>query len=127
MVSNALNHIIKYTHKLIEAPTCCKELKAEAEAWLKSLDTEEQPEQTRKFIDALEECIVPIRDLIRLAQSEPGIVYFGEEEAEKIAQHAMKIEFEGAKYCDCPACSAVEEILKKKELLNLMCCPTDIC
>ncbi len=40
-----------------------------------------------------------------------------EEAAKGIAAHAMEIKEKGALYCDCPACAAVEAILKKKELL----------
>ena len=33
------------------------------------------------------------------------------------AAHAREIKAAGAKYCDCPACAAVEAILEKKDLL----------
>ena len=41
---------------------------------------------------------------------------FGDK-APGVAEHARQIKAEGAKYCDCPACAAVEAILAKKEEL----------
>ena len=40
---------------------------------------------------------------------------FGEEKAKDVAAHAKEIKAAGAKYCDCPACAAVEAILDKKD------------
>ena len=35
----------------------------------------------------------------------------------KLAEHGKEIKAAGAKYCDCPACAAVEAILSKKDEL----------
>ena len=40
--------------------------------------------------------------------------YFGEK-APEVAAYGREIKAAGAKYCDCPACAAVEAILAKKE------------
>ncbi len=52
--------------------------------------------------------------LIAFAGSETGAQVFGDE-APNVAAHARQIKAAGAKYCDCPACAAVEAILAKKD------------
>ena len=50
------------------------------------------------------------------AESEMGAKVFGGAEAAKgVAEHGKAIKAAGAKYCDCPACAAVEAILEKKD------------
>ena len=59
---------------------------------------------------------MPVDNLIAFAESETGAKVFGGEEAAKgVAEHGRQIKAAGAKYCDCPACAAVEAILEKKE------------
>ena len=58
---------------------------------------------------------MPIDQLIGFAGSAKGEEYFGADAAKGIAVHAREIKAAGAKYCDCPACSVVEDILRKKE------------
>ena len=40
---------------------------------------------------------------------------FGPEKTKEVAAHAKEIKAAGAKYCDCPACAAVEAILARKD------------
>ena len=68
-----------------------------------------------KYIDELEADIMPIDNLISFAGSEAGAALFGADTAANIAVHAKEIKAAGAKFCDCPACAAVEAILEKKE------------
>ena len=54
--------------------------------------------------------------LIAFAESEAGVkVFGGEDAARKVAAHGREIQAAGGKYCDCPACAAVEAILAKKD------------
>lgn len=114
MDKEKLNNIILRTHELIEAPTCCQELKVAAQKWLDAVGTENEEAETKKYFLELEEDIMPIDQLIAFADSKAGAEYFGEETAQNIATHAKDIKDAGAKYCDCPACAAVEAILKQK-------------
>ena len=43
--------------------------------------------------------------------------YFGAEKAAQIVEHAEQIKAAGARYCDCPACAIVAQILEKKDAL----------
>lgn len=77
-----------------------------------------EEEETKKFIAEMEEDIIPIDGLIASAESDAGAkVFGGPEKAKGVAEHGREIKAAGAKYCDCPACAAVEAILSKKEEL----------
>lgn len=112
-----LEYVTQKTHELINAPTCSSETKAAAQAWLDAVGTENEAAETKKYIDELEEDIMPIDGLIGFAESDAGAQVFGADKAKDVAAHAKEIKSAGAKYCDCPACAAVEAILEKKELL----------
>ena len=103
--------------ELIAAPSCSAEAKEAAQAWLAAVGTDKQAEETKKFIAEMEEDIIPIDGLIAFAESDAGAkVFGGAEKAKGVAEHGKEIKA-GAKYCDCPACAAVEAILSKKDEL----------
>lgn len=81
------------------------------------MGSEEEAAETKKYIDELEEDILPIDGLIGFAESEHGIKVFGADAAKNISEHAKKIKAAGEKYCDCPACAAAVAILEKKDSL----------
>ena len=83
--------------------------------WLDVIGTDNQLAETKKYIAELEADIMPIDGLIAFANSEMGVKVFGEEMAKNVLAHAQDIKAKGAKYCDCPACKAVADILAKKE------------
>lgn len=116
MNKEVLDFTVEKTHELMNAATCSNEAKAAAQAWLDSVGTEQETTETPKYIKELEADIMPIDNLISFAESNAGSEVFGEN-APKVAAHAKEIKSAGSKYCDCPACSAVEAILKKKEEL----------
>ena len=108
---------VEKTRQLIQAPTCSSETKAAAQKWLDAVGTDAEKSETKKYIDELEADIMPIDQLIGFAQSEKGVEYFGADTAAGIVAHANEIKAAGAKYCDCPACAIVAEILEKKDAL----------
>ena len=65
---------------------------------------------TKRYEEELEADLVTVDDLIALANSDLGKQIFGEKAAQ-VAAHGEKIKAAGARYCDCPACKAVEAIL----------------
>lgn len=109
--------IIEKTRQLIAAPTCSAEARAAAQAWLDAVGTDREAAETHKYVEELEADIMPIDQLIAFAESDGGKGYFGADTAAGIAAHAREIKAAGAKYCDCPACAAVEAILAKKDSL----------
>lgn len=117
MDKEVLNYVVEKTHELVDAPTCSSETKAAALAWLDAVGTEGEAAETRKYIEELEEGIMPVDNLIGFAESEAGAQVFGADKAKEVAAHAREIKAAGARYCDCPACAAVEAILEKKDLM----------
>lgn len=119
MEKAVLDYVVEKTKALIDAPTCSAETKAAAQAWLESVGTDKKAAETKKYVEELEGDIMPIDMLIGFAESEGGASVFGADKAKEVAAHAREIKAAGAKYCDCPACAIVEEILEKKaELLS---------
>ncbi len=114
MKKEVLDFVAEKTKELIDAPTCSQEAREAAKAWLDAVGTDKEQEETKKYIAELEEDIVTVDGLIAFAESEAGAGVFGEK-APDVAVHGREIKAAGAKYCDCPACAAVEAILSKKE------------
>lgn len=117
MNKNVLDYVVEKTNELIGASTCSEETRAAAQAWLDAVGTDREAEETRKYVEELEADIMPIDSLIGFAESEHGAQVFGVDKAKDVAAHAREIKAAGAKYCDCPACAAVEAILGKKDIL----------
>ena len=114
MNPKVLKELTEKTRALIDAPTCSSETKEAAKRWLDAVGTDAEAAETERYFAELEEDIMPIDTLIAFAGSEQGISYFGAEAAAGIAAHAKEIKAAGARYCDCPACAIVEEILRQK-------------
>ena len=115
MDKETLAKVVSQTRELLDAPTCCQELKDVANEWLKALGGENEESMTEKYIAELKEDIMPIENLIAFAGSPAGEDYFGIETAKGIVAHGQEIQAQGAHYCDCPACALVESILKQLE------------
>lgn len=115
MTKDVLNYVTAKTLELMDSPTCCADAKEAARMWLNALGTDNEAEMTKNYLAELEEDIVTIDGLIAFTGSEAGVSCFGAEKAADIKAHAEEIRESGAKYCDCPACSLVAEILEKKE------------
>lgn len=109
-----LDYVAEKARALLEAPTCSAEAKAAAQAWLDAVGTDREAEETKAFLQELEEDIVTIDDLIAFAESPQGKGVFGEG-APGVADQGRQAKKAGAKYCFCPACAAAEAILVKKD------------
>lgn len=117
MCQNEKTYVIEKTKELLAAASCCAEAKAAAQNWLDAIGTEEEAKAAEAYVKELEADIMPIEGLLAFANSEMGVKVFGAETAAQIAVHAEERKAAGEKYCDCPACAAVEAILEKKEVI----------
>lgn len=118
MSRETVEYVVEKSRELMAAPSCSKEAKEAAQAWLDAVGTEREAEETKKYIAELEEDIVTADGLTAFAESEAGAAVFGgAEAAKKVAEHGRELTAAGKQYCDCPACAAVEAILAKKEEL----------
>ena len=88
---------------------CCAEAKAVCREWLDAVGTDKEAETTKKLFAEVEADIMPVDTLIAFAGSEAG-----EEVAKNVLTHAEEIKKNGAKFCDCPACTACAAIIAKK-------------
>ena len=110
------NSMIEKVNALIAAPSCCAELRAVAEEWLKAVGTEGEKEASAKLIAELEEDVCTLDDVI-LFESEDAVRFFGAEGAKEKADAAKQAKADGGIYCLCPACQAGASILAEKESL----------
>lgn len=117
MEKELLNFVVEKTHELMNAPTCSSETKTTAQTWLNSIGTDNETAETKRYIYELAADIMPIESLIGFAESDEGAQCFGAGKAKIVAAHGKEIQSAGMKYCDCPACAAAEEILKKKDII----------
>ena len=99
MEKAVLDFVVEQTNALIAAPTTAAECKAAAEAWLAS---DKGEAANKAYIAELEADIMPLDGLIAFAESPAGA-------------HGRDLKAAGKLYCDCPACTACEAILGKKD------------
>ena len=107
-------YVAEKAKELMDSHTCCAEAREAAKAWLDALGTDREAEAAENLIAELPGDLMPVEQLIAFAESEAGSGVFGDKAGE-VAAHGKAIKEAGGKYCDCPACVAVEAILKKKE------------
>ena len=103
--------------ELIGAPSCCAELKAVGEDWLKAVGTAEEKAMSEKLIAELEADVQTIDEVIDLFSSPVGEKIVGAETAAQMVAHFKEVKAAGGKWCDCPACKAGREILDNREVL----------
>ena len=102
------------TKEILNAGSCCPELKEMAEKWLAAEETTDEKAVTEAYLQELSEDVLPIDALISFASSEKGAEVFGAEQAKSMAEAGKASKANGGKYCICPACSAGGAILDKK-------------
>ena len=112
---NKTEAMIEKVKALVNARPAVRRAKEAANNWLEAVNTKKQDEAAKKLIEEIAADIIPIDGLIAFAGSEDGKKIFGAEKAAGIEAHAKKIKAEGARFCDCPACTAVAAILADKE------------
>ncbi|EHF01720.1 hypothetical protein HMPREF1008_01344 [Olsenella sp. oral taxon 809 str. F0356] len=76
------------------------------------IDDEALDAQTKLLLDALDEHHTTIDEVIAFA-SGPARELFGEEAAGQLLVHQQERKAEGARYCDCAACTAAQELLAR--------------
>ena len=115
MEKKVLEYVKNETENLLKAPSACKEVKEMATKWKNSIGGADELLVAKEYIKELEEDIEGIDDLVAFACSPVAEKVFGKEGAEGFKAHALELKKSGAKYCDCPACTACYNILSKKD------------
>jgi ornithine carbamoyltransferase len=108
-------YLIKESKALLDVSFACPEAKAVCKDFLAKAGTNEEDEAALSMIDELKEDVEKIDDLLAFASSSHCEKAFGEEEAKNFLKRAEELKKSGAKYCDCPACTAALEIISKEK------------
>ena len=103
--------------EVLAAPSCCPELKEAAQTYLDVLDTPDEKEAGKLLAAELEEDVQSIDDTLAFFSSDEGKAIFGAEAAAAMVEMGKKIKAAGGKICFCPACTAGQAILDKKDVL----------
>ena len=93
MDAKTVEFVTAKTHDLMAAPSCNPTLKTAAQAWLDAAD---------------KDAAAPA-----FAASEHAVQIMGADAAKQLLAHAKDIQAKGAKFCDCPACTADLAILRE--------------
>ncbi|BBF44852.1 methyl-accepting chemotaxis protein [Lachnospiraceae bacterium KM106-2] len=111
------NSMVLKVNELMATPSCCAELKEAGQKWIDAIGTDQEKESANNLIKEISADILLVDDVINFTKSSMAAEQFGAERAKKIAKHAEEIKAAGAKYCDCPACTAGLEILQHKDVI----------
>ena len=109
--------LVKIAKQLVAASSCCPELKVATQRWLDAIGTAEEKEEAHALVLELMEDVSPIDHTIQFFESEQAVQMFGAEQAQAMAAHAREMQASGAKWCDCPACTAGVILWKNAESL----------
>ena len=117
MEKNTLDFVTEKTNDLIHAPMCYSGLRTAAQNWLKAVGGPNEADAMKKYMAELEADVETVDQALQFALSPKAVEVCGEDGAKKLTAHLKAIKAAGAKYCDCPACSAGAAILEKKSEL----------
>ena len=109
--------LVQTAKQLIASPSCCLELKTVTQRWLDSIGTPEEKAFAHDLVQELMEDVNTLDNTIQFFESEQAVQMFGTEQANAMAAHAREMQSSGAKWCDCPACTAGVILWKNAEFL----------
>lgn len=110
MDAKTVEFVTAKTHDLMAAPSCHPTLKTAAQTWL---DATDKDAAAPAYIEALKQGVSTIDELLDFAASEHAVQIMGDDAAKHLLAHAKDIQAKGAKFCDCPACTADLAILRE--------------
>jgi len=105
-------YIIQKTMEMTADYTCCDEVKAAAKAWMDARGTDRETAAWDAYLAELAAGVQPIEAVLEFSGSPKAEKLFGEDYARELHAHYLESQAAGAKYCDCPACSAAMKILE---------------
>ena len=99
--------------ELLAAGSSSATTREAAQGWKDAIAAgKDADEATKALLDAIDQHHTTIDELIAFAGGAAKDV-LGEEVAAGMLAHALEIKEQGAKYCDCAACTATHELLAK--------------
>lgn len=114
MEKELFDYVAERADILIASGASTQVTKDAAQAWKDAVAADEAAadEATVALLDILEGRPTTIDGVIAFAQG-PAVAMFGEEGAAQFLAAQLKRKEEGAKYCNCDACTAASELLAK--------------
>lgn len=114
MEKELFDYVAERAEILSKANSSTQVTKDAASAWLEAVAADEAAadEATVKLLDILEGRPTTIDGVIAFAEG-PAASMFGEEAAAQMLAAQRERKEQGAKYCNCEACSAASELLAK--------------
>ena len=109
--------IVEKVKEVIAAPSCCMELKDAAQKYLDALDTPDEKAAGKLLVAELEEDVQSLDDTMEFLNSAAAVDILGAEAVASMVETGKKVKAAGGKICFCPACTAGQAILDKKEVL----------
>ena len=103
--------------QLVDAPSCCGELKEVAQEWLEKCDTDELTDMTKKLIARLKLDVCTPQQTAVFFGTTTAKHMFGEEKAAAMQKHAEERTAAGEPYCDCAACEPGGVLLIHEDFL----------
>ncbi len=99
---------------LLNASSSSEETIAAAQAWKDAVaaDASAADAATETLLDAIDRNHATAEGTLAFAESDEGKQLLGEEAAAQLAAHQRERIAQGAKWCDCPACTATHELLR---------------
>jgi len=99
--------------ELLAASSSSQETRDAAQGWKDAIAAGADADAaTKTLLDIIDRHHTTIDELIGFAQG-PAKDLMGEETAAGMLTHALEIKAQGAKYCDCAACTAAHALLAK--------------
>ena len=117
MAKKERDFIVEKVKEVIAAPSCCMELKDAAQKYLDALDTPNEKAAGKLLVAELEEDVQSLDDTMEFLYSDAAKEILGAEAVASMVETAKKVKAAGGRICFCPACSAGQAILDKREAL----------
>lgn len=113
MDKELFDYTAQKVEELLAAPSSSKVTLEAAQAWKDAVASGADVDAaTTTLLDAIDQHHTTIDELIAFASGAAKDL-MGEEVAAGMLAHAQEIKAQGAKYCDCAACTAAHKLLAK--------------
>ncbi len=109
---------IKTVSEMMQADSCCRELKEAAKEWLDAVGTSGEKKAAEALKAEMKEDVCSIDNFIELCSSPTGKKIFGADQAAAMLKAGQEAKGKGGKYCLCGACQAGGKLLDDPSGLN---------
>ena len=113
MDKELLDYTAQKVDELLAAASSSQVTREAAQGWKDAIASGEDADSaTKTLLDAIDQHHTTIDELIAFASGAAKDI-MGEEVAAGMLAHALEIKEQGARYCDCVACTVTHELLSK--------------